>query len=186
MRAMFTTSNVQFLPPFPDGIIVNEGQGANINFVKGKTYRIRIISFSAFASAMVHFDSHTMQVIMNDASYLEQQQAYILRVTPAQRYDVLISAIDRDHGNYPFLMALDINRDWQHDPPQFVAWPHNATGYLVMDPSGDMTRQDVVSSFTPVDDSHFVPLGHEAILPDPVKTYTLDFSFCRDENNLPR
>jgi FtsP/CotA-like multicopper oxidase with cupredoxin domain len=72
---MLSASNTQFLPPFPDGLIVNEGQNANINFVKGKTYRIRLISFSAIASAMVHFDSHTMQVIMNDGSYIRQTQA---------------------------------------------------------------------------------------------------------------
>ncbi len=185
VQNMITPSNVQFVPPFPDGIIVNEGLGASIPFVQGKTYRIRFISFAAFASTMVHFDSHTMQVIMTDASYVRQAQADQLRIGPAQRYDVLISAVDSDHGNYPFLMSLDINRDWKNNPPAQVAWPHNATGYLVMDPGGDLAL-DVVDSWSPVDDSTFAPLDLAPALAPVTRTVQLDFNFCRDENNLPR
>jgi len=37
VRAMLVTSNEKFLPPFPDNLIVNEGVGAKIPIVKGKT-----------------------------------------------------------------------------------------------------------------------------------------------------
>ena len=185
VRAMLVTSNERFAPPFPDGLIVNEGRGANYSFVKGKTYRFRFISFAAFASVMVHFDSHTMQVIMNDASYVQKKQAYQIRVSPAQRYDVLISAIDRDRRNYPFLMSLDQNRDWKNDPPAQVKWPFNVTGQLVMVPNGTFT-QDVVAKWSPVEDSHFAPLNNEPALEPVSKTIVLNFEFCRDVNNLPR
>ncbi len=184
IRAMEVTTNQQFLPPFPDGIILNEGTGAKINFVKGKTYRIRVISFAAFASAMLHFDSHTMQVIMNDAAYIQQYEAYQLRITPAQRYDFLISAIDRDNYNFPFLASLDINRDFSN--PDGLVWPHNATGYLVLDPSQPTDRTDSVDSWRPVDDSHFQPLDGQCAYGPVTKTIQLDFQFCRDNNNLPR
>ncbi len=182
---MITTSNVQFLPPFPDGILVNEGKGADISWVAGKTYRIRFISFSAFASTMVHFNSHTMQVIMNDATYITEQSADQLRITPAQRYDVLVTASAEDQGNYPFLLALDINRDFKVDPPAQIQWNLNATGYLVTDPNGAFPV-DVVSVFSPVDDSTFQPLDSGVALGPVTQTIVLDFNFCRDENNLPR
>jgi iron transport multicopper oxidase len=184
IRAMEVTTNTQFLPPFPDSIIVNEGTGALFPFVKGKTYRIRIISFAAFASAMFHIDSHTMQVIMNDGAYIKQNEAYQLRVAPAQRYDFLISAIDRDSGNYPFLVSLDMNRDFSN--PNGLVWPHNFTGYFVMDPSQPTTKLDQVDSWRPVDDSHFEALNGACAYGPPTKTIVLDFNFCTDSNNLPR
>jgi len=181
---MLVTENDKFLPPFPDGLIVNEGLGANVTFVKGKTYRFRFISFAAFASVMLSFDSHTMKVIMNDASYVQETDADQIRISPAQRYDVLVSAGDNDR-NYPFIMSLDQNRDWKNDPPEKVVWPHNATGQLVMDPSGELTEYRV-HKWTPVEDSHFTPLNNEGPLEPVTQTVVLDFNFCRDENNLPR
>ena len=185
MQNMLQPSNTNFLPPFPDGIIVNEGLGLNVTFAAGKTYRFRIICFSAFASAFLHFDSHTMQVIMIDSSYITQAQAYQLRVAPAQRYDVLVQGISRDHRNYPFLVSLDINRDFANDPAASVAWPHNYTGYLVMQPDGAYP-QDVVAKWQPVNDASFRPLDGAAAYGPVTNTITLDFTFCEDANGYPR
>lgn len=183
VRNMLTTSNVHFLPPFPDNILINEGQGANVTFVVGKTYRFRIISFSAFASVMVHFDSHTMQVIMNDGTYVQQAQAYQLRVAPAQRYDVLITAISRDHRNYPYLLSLDMNRDYTVTASN--VWPFNYTGYLVMDPNGALP-QDVVAKWQPVNDADFLPFDNQVAYGPVAQTIQLDFNFCTDANGYPR
>lgn len=181
---MLSPNNTQFQPPIPNGIIVNEGRSGRINFVKGKTYRVRIISFAALGSAMIHFDSHTMRVIMNDASYVQKTDTYQLRVSPAQRYDVLISAIDRDRRNYPFLVSLDINRDFANDAT--LRWPYNFTGYLAMDPAGDFTQKDVVTKWRPADDSRFSPLVPEPPIGPVTKTVKLDFTFCIDANGIPR
>src|SRR3954466_4577834 len=70
MRDMLSPSNTNFTPPIPVGMIINEGQGSQINFVAGKNYRIRLINFSALANALIHFKSHTMNVIMNDAAMI--------------------------------------------------------------------------------------------------------------------
>ncbi|KAL2023155.1 hypothetical protein VTK56DRAFT_3761 [Thermocarpiscus australiensis] len=185
VQNMLVPSNTHFAPPLPDSIIVNEGLGAHINFTKGKTYRIRVINFAAFASAMMHFDSHTMKVIMNDAAYIQQEDAYMLRVAPAQRYDFLIEASDRDNGNYPFLFSLDVNRDWTNfsDP---VAWPYNYTGYLVMDSSQPLNKIDVVNEWKPADDSHFKPYDGAAAYSSYDKLIQLDFQFCFDQNGYPR
>lgn len=185
VQEMLVANNTQFLPPFPKGILVNEGQGADVTFEVNKTYRFRIICYSAFASAMLHFDSHTMQVIMTDASYVAKTQAYQLRLTPAQRYDVLISGISRDHRNYPFLVSLDINPDFAVDTASSLTWPHNYTGYLVMKPNGSYPV-DVVSQWQPVDDSHFQPYDGVAAYGPVTTTISLDFAFCDDVNGIPR
>ncbi|KAB5554568.1 iron transport multicopper oxidase FET3 [Coniochaeta sp. 2T2.1] len=182
MQTMLSPAN-GFRPPFPDGIIVNEGGDGQISFVKGKTYRIRIISFAAFASAFVHFDSHTMSVIMNDGSYIKNNSAYQLRIAPAQRYDVLVSAIDRDRRNYPYLVALDINKDFANDAS--VSWPHNFTGQLVMDKNQNFTT-DVVNAFRPQDDSNFAPYDGAAAFGPVTKTLTMNFEFCTDQNGIGR
>jgi iron transport multicopper oxidase len=181
---MLTPSNTQFAPPIPNSVIVNEGLGSRVNFTKGKTYRIRIINFAAFGSAMVHFDSHTMTVIANDAAYVQKQEAYQLRLTPAQRYDVLISAIDRDGGNYPFLVSLDVNRDWTNSVG--LIWPFNYTGYLVMDPSQPLERLDIVDNWQPLDDSHLKAYNRASASCSYNKLIKLDFKFCLDQNGYPR
>ncbi|KAK4153229.1 multicopper oxidase [Chaetomidium leptoderma] len=185
VQGMLVPTNTRFQPPLPDNIIVNEGQGMHLNFTKGKTYRIRIISFAAFGSAMVHFDSHTMNVIMNDGAYIQKQDAYQVRIAPAQRYDVFISAIDRDNGNYPFLVSLDLNRDWTNSTQQ-MTWPHNYTGYLVMDASQPLNKRDVVDKWQPVDDAHFKPNDGAAAYSSYDKLMQLDFKFCLDQNGYPR
>jgi iron transport multicopper oxidase len=188
VQTMLQTTNAQFLPPFPNSVIVNEGRNPNIKLDIGKTYRIRIISFAALGSAMVHFGSHTMSVIMIDSSYVQKQEAFILRVAPAQRYDVMISGIDRDQGrNYPYLVALDINRDYADPAPVIpISWNYNKTGYLVTDSTLPMDTADVVDVFRPFDEGHFIPLDQQPALGPVTKTWKLDFSFCRDANNYPR
>lgn len=182
---MLVPSNTHFAPPVPNNIIVNEGAGSHINFTKGKTYRVRMINFAAFASAMIHFDSHDMNVIMNDGAYLKEEKTYMMRITAAQRYDFLIEAIERDHGNFPFLVSLDVNRDWTNTA-QALRWPYNYTGYLVMDESQPLTKLDVVNEWKPADDSHFKPYDGAAAYSGYDKLIQLDFQFCMDENGYPR
>lgn len=165
-------------------MLLNDGQGADYKFDKDKTYRFRIISLAAFASFMIHFDSHPMTVIMNDAAYINLEEAYMLRLTAGQRYDVLIKGKDSNNRNYPFLIGMDHNPD--HTNPDLPAvWDKNATGYLIMDPDGERVI-DVVEKWQPDDDSKWEPYGLLPILPVANKVFELDFTFCFDENNTPR
>ncbi len=187
---MLQPNNTEFKPPIPDSIIVNEGQGSRITFEKGKNYRVRMISFSALASAMIHFDSHTMHVIMNDAAYVKEKDAYMLKIASAQRYDFILEAADRDSGNYPFLISLDVNRDFTNPDLGTPVWPHNYTGYLVMDSSQPMDKVDVVQEWKPADDSHFEPYDGDDMYVNSDGGYDqlmkLDFAFCLDKNGYPR
>ncbi|CAP72621.1 uncharacterized protein PODANS_2_530 [Podospora anserina S mat+] len=190
VRNMLQPSNTRFAPPIPDGMIINEGAGLNVNFTKGRKYRFRMISFAALASAMIHFDSHDINIIMNDADYLQKEVKYQLRIATAQRYDFIIECIDRDNDNYPFLISLDINRDWTNPDLGPLQWPHNYTGYLTMDYNKPNTKKDVVHKWKPADDSHFKPYDNEAILGGNDTNYDtlikMDFAFCTDANGYPR
>jgi iron transport multicopper oxidase len=182
---MLTPANTVFKPPIPDSLIVNEGQGLHINVTKGKTYRIRMINFAAFGAVMVHFDFHTMNVITNDATYIKKQDAYHLRLAPAQRHDVLISMVDSDKGNYPFTVALDLNRDWTNYTDK-MTWPHNYTGYLVLDGNQPYPKAEVVNKWEPVDDANFKPYDDATAYSSYDKLIKLDFKFCLDQNGYPR
>ncbi|KAK3685034.1 multicopper oxidase like protein [Podospora appendiculata] len=185
MRNMLVTTNTRFIPPFPDAILVNEGQNANIAFNKSKTYRIRLINFSALASAMIHFDSHTMHVIATDAGYIQKESSYQLRISAAQRYDFLLQGSSRDNRNYPYLFSLDTNRDFKN-ASLGVTWPHNYTGYLVTDSSKPLDTIDQVSEWRPQDDSHFKNYEGQGPLANYAQLIKLDFAFCRDVNGYPR
>ncbi len=185
VRNMLTTSNKNFKPPIPDSMIVNEGQGLNLNLTQGQTYRIRMINYAAFGSAMVHFLDHTMNIVMNDGAYIKKEDAYQLRLAPAQRYDVLITGSDTDSGNYPFLVSLDLNRDWTNYTEN-MTWPHNYTGYLVMNSSQPLNKVDVVNKWQPVDDATFEPYDGASALSSYDKLINLDFKFCFDQNGYPR
>ncbi|KAI1875618.1 uncharacterized protein JN550_001904 [Neoarthrinium moseri] len=188
VQQLLSPDNAQFRPPIPDTLIVNEGSDFNIQLDVGKTYRVRIISFAALASFMVHFGGHSMEVITIDASYVQKQEVDQLRVTPAQRYDVLITGSESDHGqNFPFLVAMDVNRDFEATgttPP--VSWNFNATGYLITDPNLPTDSVDVVQTFQPYDESLFVSYDLQPALGPVTKTWVLDFNFCRDENGYSR
>lgn len=185
---MLQPSNTQFIPPFPDSLIVNEGGSSIIAVEKGKTYRIRIISFSALGSAMINFQNHNMKIIMQDASYITPAYADTIRIAPAQRYDVLITPKLNDTGNSPFLVALDINADYTNPnaTPLPISWNYNITGYLVTDPSASTKSTDVVDVFDVVDDSAFTNLDHQGPLGPVTQTIKLDFNFCFDNNSIPR
>ncbi|CCC10182.1 unnamed protein product [Sordaria macrospora k-hell] len=186
VQSMLNPSNTRFAPPLPDTILVNDKKDVKFNFVKGKTYRVRLINMSAFASAFLWIDSHPLTMIMSDATYIQTETAYHLHASSAQRYDFLISAIDRDSGNYPILLALDINRDFRNATlaPNF---PHNQTAWLVMDENAPFTRlTNNIDVWRPADDTHFKPLDNLAMIPSYDHLVQFDFRFCRDANGYPR
>jgi iron transport multicopper oxidase len=180
---MFNKSNTKFQPPIPNGMTVNDGLTSAYRFDKGKTYRFRIISFAALASAMITFGDHPMEVIMNDASYITKTSVSTLRIAPAQRQDVLITAGEDETENVPFLISLDVNRDYTGKDP--LRWPFNTTGQLIVDPEGDKPSISV-SKWQPADDLEFTANGLLPILPLATKTIQLDFDFCIDQNGIPR
>lgn len=186
VQELLLPSNVGFRPPIPDSMLLNDGiDPVEYKFDNLTTYRFRIISFAAFASFMIQFDSHDMTVIASDAGYIDSEIASQLRIAPAQRYDVLLRPKSSpDLGNYPFLVGMDQNPDYTN-PDLPVVWRLNATGHLVADSTFEK-REMAVGSWDPADDSLWTPYGNKPIFPQPDKVFELDFQFCIDENNTPR
>lgn len=188
INQMLTTTNTHFLPPFPDALLVNDSSSAQLNFEAGKNYKIRIVSYAAFASVMLQFDSHTMRIVEIDGVYVQKHDAYQIRVAPAQRFTVLLNAQTSVRRNYGFLASLDENRDFSTGGSSNV-WPFNITGIIMYDASKGAPPAFSVPKWSPQDDATLVSLDNQALLgqPDVVdKSITLDFNFGFDANGIPR
>ncbi|KAK1749961.1 putative iron transport multicopper oxidase FET3 [Echria macrotheca] len=188
-RDMLVPTNTHFQPPIPSNILVNDGRGAYIAVEQGKKYRVRLINMSALAGLIIHFQGQSMNVIMNDASAINQISANQLKAAAAQRYDFIIEATSSD-TNIPFLIALDTNRDIHNPSLDPLEWPLNYTGYLVVDSSKPTDAEDIVYFFNPDDDSKWTSADGTAPITNTAGGYDklveLDFNFCLDENGYPR
>lgn len=188
VQAMLQPSNTLDIPPIPNSLIINEGGSNLIPFQAGKTYRIRMINFSALAAVMVTFGSHPMKIIMQDASYITPASASLVRISPAQRYDILITASGSQRTNDPFLLAMDANSDYTqpNSATQPVSWNSNITGYLVADSRQPETGTVTVDVFNPVDDSKFKALTTDNSCNTVTQTIQLDFDFCTNNYSIPQ
>lgn len=192
---MLQPSNRDFSPPLPDSIIVNEGSSTRVAVEQGKTYRFRLINFSALASAMIDFQSHDVRVIMQDGSYVQAVAAQQLRLAPAQRYDVLLTP-SAQGGDNPFLVSLDTNADYTNPDADAsgITWNYNETGYLVLGPPSQggggplapPSSVDVVHAWAPFEEAAFQnPYGDGPL--EPVgQVFQLDFSFCFNTYGIPQ
>ncbi|OTB15071.1 putative ferroxidase [Daldinia sp. EC12] len=187
METMINPNNTQFAPPLPNSTIVNDGGNTHISVKAGKTYRFRMINWSAMFSTFIQFDSLDMDVISIDASYVKRQSAQQLRISAAQRFDALITIPDDADRNYPYLVALDINQDYaDKDPPRPLVYLLNVTGMLVTDSDKDTSGILTVDKFEPFDDSTFGPYDDETVYEPVDKQLVLNFDYCHDVNGYPR
>ncbi|KAK0118499.1 hypothetical protein ONS95_007390 [Cadophora gregata] len=188
ITSMLSTSNPRAVPPFPNALLVNESTTAAFKFTPGKTYKIKIISMAAFASVFIQFDSHPMNIIEADGSYTVKKEAYQLRLTPAQRYSVLLKAQTSTRRNYAFLASLDMNRDFTNTATAPV-WPFNVTGHIIYDEAKALAPPYLVQRWKPFDDATLVAQDGEALLGPREKVdkkITLDFNFQLDKAGIPR
>ncbi|KAK6580054.1 hypothetical protein PZA11_007076 [Diplocarpon coronariae] len=188
ITSMLSTSNPLALPPFPDALLVDESSRATWNWTPGKTYKVHIISFAAFASVFLEIDGHPLRIIAVDGSYTVPEETLQLRVLAGQRYTVLIEAQYSTSRNYAFLACLDVNRDFTNTAETLV-WPHNITGQIVYDPAKALAPTYVVHQWRPLDDFTLVALDGQELLGSCEKVdkeITLDFNFQLDATGVPR
>ncbi|KAJ3268355.1 ferroxidase fet3 [Terramyces sp. JEL0728] len=86
--------------PSPDVSIINHGDNTSLQFVPGKTYRLRFIAMAAQAAFNVYMDDHTFQIIEVDGENVEPFEASVIKLAPAQRYSVLVTAKNTTTNNY--------------------------------------------------------------------------------------
>ncbi|SPO07347.1 related to Conidial Pigment Biosynthesis protein brown1 [Cephalotrichum gorgonifer] len=181
-EAFLNPNNPDGIPPAAQSIILNDGQGADYAFAAGKNYRFRIINIAAAPSAMIHFDSHNMTVIMSDVDHVEEEEVSQLRISPGQRYDVIVKGAEDDDRNFGILVALDENRDYSQPG---AVWGRNATGNLIIDPEQE-TSPVIVEEWRAANDSLFKPVNDKAILPAADKTMLFNFNECTDSDEIVR
>ncbi|KAI0597307.1 Cupredoxin [Biscogniauxia sp. FL1348] len=187
VRQMLQPNNTAFTPPRPDAVIVNEGESGLIPVEAGKTYRIRVINFSALTAAFITFDTLSMDVITIDASYVQRQSVSQLRVSAAERCDILVTP-DASGTTYPYLFALDTNPDYTNSSAS-PSYHYNFTGALTQSTnssSSSSVPEVTVSEFLPFDDAQFAPHDGQGAWGPVTKHWVLNFDYCHDVNGYPR
>jgi len=150
--------------PVPDSAILNDAPTTSFSITPGKTYMIRIINMSNFASFLVKFDQHQMTIIEVDGVYTEKKTSDLIYLTAGQRMSVLITAKATAPGqNYAFVGAMDPDMFDCNPCPNL---PLNATGYLVYDskkpnPKTEPTFPSYLTGFT--DDFSLVPYDKQPL-----------------------
>ncbi|KAI1109010.1 Cupredoxin [Nemania sp. NC0429] len=183
---MLQPNNTKFLPPRPSSVLINEGSDGLVHVVPDKTYRVRVVNFSAMTAAFLVFNALQMQIIMMDGTYVQKEITNQLHVSPAQRYDLLLTIGSTENLNYPFLVALDTNADYTAKNASTVGFHTNFTGQLVTDPNGNLDGTSVVDKFYPLDDTTLVPFDKQSAFGPVSKRWVLTFEYCRDANDYPR
>ncbi|ROT41462.1 iron transport multicopper oxidase FET3 [Sodiomyces alkalinus F11] len=185
-RFLLSPQNEPPAPPGIDSILVNDvRRNPHFHVDKNKTYRLRFINLSAAASFMLNFEEVDAQVIAIDGYNVRRARASMVRIAPAQRYDILVCFTDTYSDNIPFLIALDGNPDYTN-PELRPRWPLNLTGQFISDPDAPLRRNRDVTVWRPMDDSRLEPFGDYRPLSHPNRLIQLEAEFCQDQYNIPR
>ncbi|KIR56098.1 ferroxidase [Cryptococcus gattii Ru294] len=159
---MNTTSGEYLSSNIAQGVDVSAdvNNNAAIPFESGKKYRIRFINMSALAMLHIYIGGHTFDIIEVDAVDIEPYQSTNLTVSVAQRYSILVEALNTTDANYAIMFYQDTN---MYDTvPDTLAINNSVT--LQYDASlGPADMFNITDDTWPtLDDTRFVPLQAKA------------------------
>ncbi|KAJ3308431.1 ferroxidase fet3 [Boothiomyces sp. JEL0838] len=170
--------------PTPDASVINHGDSTALQFVPGKTYRLRIIGMAAIAAFNVYMDDHTFQVIEVDGENVQPFETSVLKVAAAQRYSVLVTA--KNTTDYNYLLHSKFDRGMV---PGDTASP-NATLAVVYKqgaPTYELAAgvaSDYPSDPDAFDSNNFSPMNKlDMLTPDLSLAYTVNFDLYDDALN---
>ncbi|KAJ2829009.1 ferroxidase fet3 [Coemansia erecta] len=93
----------------PPSVLIN-GANANltesIEFEAGKTYRIRLVSMSTFPLFEFTIDNHDLQIIEVDGVLTKPYNTSVVRLAPAERVSVLVTAKESTTINYQYHVTM--------------------------------------------------------------------------------
>ncbi|KAI8062306.1 Cupredoxin [Gilbertella persicaria] len=169
--------------PVPESALINDNANTTFTFVPGKTYRIRIINMSGFATFFYKIDGHQMDIIEVDGVYTQPKTVDSLYMTAAQRFSVLVKAKNTTDLNY--YMHADM------DTVMFDTVPEDLVSNITAPIYYDRNHQNFAASEDPngmtetsFDDMSLVPLYAEsAVEPDHHVNLTIDFQVTTDGIN---
>ncbi|KAF8804678.1 ferroxidase [Phlegmacium glaucopus] len=146
--------------PSPVTSAVGFNQNATLHFVPGKTYRLRIVNTSAFASFFFRIDGHHMRIIEVDGTDVKETPIDQIGIAVAQRYSVLVTA--RDDTDFNWVIHADMDTSMFN-----VVNPNlnpNITSSITYDFDAPLKNLGTVNAFKPVNDAALVPI---VVVPQP-------------------
>ncbi|KAJ2712572.1 ferroxidase fet3 [Coemansia spiralis] len=151
--------SVRFKPIVPYGIIggtcVNQH---HINFVPGRTYRIRLLNIGSSFDFHFSMEGHHIRLIEVDGVMVKERKMHGVTVAVGQRASILVTA--RNTTNFNYVFHADMYTDLLQMPRYN---PLNYTGVIEYSPMA-LTAREPCASWLTVPDLDLVPLDGEPML----------------------
>lgn len=159
--------------PIPVAPLINQIKDQKYIFVPGKTYRMRFIGMTALSKFNVWIDGHNMTIIEVDGVDVEPYDVSILPIAAAQRYSVLVKALNQTQFNYNLNAQFDL--EMFDDPPASLISLVTATLIYKSDVP-IFVPSDIQNDPELFDDTALVPLvAISSSIPD--VSYVMDVRF---------
>ncbi|KAL5512657.1 hypothetical protein ACEPAG_2923 [Sanghuangporus baumii] len=146
---------------------------ASLAFEAGRTYRLRIVNTAGFAMFFFWIDGHQMRIIEADGVDTEEMPVDVLSLTAAQRYSVLVTALNDTTSNW----AIHANMD----TGMFDTIPDdlnpNATAQIIYSHSFTLSEPQTVDAYVDTNDSALVPIEVVPQHSGNVRTIPLEVAF---------
>ncbi|KAH7919193.1 Fet3 protein [Leucogyrophana mollusca] len=159
--------------PSPVTSAVGFNANATLPFVPGRTYRLRIVNMSAFASFFFWIDGHEMQVIEGDSTDIRKVPMDMLEIAVAQRYSVLVTARDDSSSNW----AIHANMDTDMFDYVPEGLQPNVTSSITYASGNPLTDLSPVAEYISTNDTALVPLVVVPQQPPVTRTIELEATF---------
>ncbi|CAE6417231.1 unnamed protein product [Rhizoctonia solani] len=171
---IYFTANGANIPGF--------NENTTLNFVPGKTYRLRVINTSALAMFYFWIDGHEMRIIEVDGTDVAEAPTPLLTLTVAQRYSVLVTA--RNDTSQNFLVHANMDADMFDYIPDDLEL--NMTSSITYSASAPMAPEQTIDDYDSMPwDTTFKPL-EPMTLPNPTKEIELGAFFDTMDNGINR
>jgi iron transport multicopper oxidase len=148
--------------PIPKSGLINDKKTETFDLKPGRKHLFRIINMSGLAAQFVKFDGHSMTVVAIDGVPVVPKTTDTIYLSAAQRYDVIITGLQKPTKNYAFIVQMD-NDMFDTPQPDSVTIANGVLRYnsKFPDPAPLTTHGDAL------DDMTLVPADGQKILPTP-------------------
>ncbi|QRV79485.1 Multicopper oxidase [Ceratobasidium sp. AG-Ba] len=171
---IYFSVNGTYLPGF--------NENTTLNFVPGKTYRLRVVNTSAFAMFFFWIDGHDMRIIEVDGTDVAEAPTPLLTLTVAQRYSVLVTA--RNDTSQNFAIHANMDGDMFDVIPDDLVL--NITSSVTYSPNAPMAPEQTIDDYDSMPwDTTLEPL-EPMTLPNPTKELELGVFFDTMDNGINR
>ncbi|KAJ6123679.1 Multicopper oxidase type 2 [Penicillium samsonianum] len=170
--------------PIPNSFLFNNSVSQSYPVEAGKTYLLRLINIATFMGQYFWVEDHEMRIVEIDGIYVDETEAFILYLSAAQRYSVLVTMKSSTERNFGMAMVADsslldlITRDLLLNQTNWLEYnpsaPHNDVG-LPMEDSSDLY---------PFDDMTLVPHDRVELYKNPKQTIELTLVMDNLDNGM--